>query len=67
MQFSLALLIVVILSNFIKVVCMILMSFQRESEPLVTLGDAIASFLNSPNLTTQESCLATKDDFEKPD
>ena len=65
LQFSRTLLIVVIICNFVKVVCMTLMVYQHDSEPLVTLGDAIASFLDEPDSATQGNCIATKNDFRK--
>ena len=34
-----------------------------DIRPLVTLGDAIASFLDAPNQTIKGFCLASKDDF----
>ena len=65
LQFSLAILILVIICNFVKAACMTLMVYQHDPEPLVTLGDAIASFLNEPDLATQGICIATKNDFRK--
>ncbi|KAL8848400.1 MAG: hypothetical protein Q9221_006599 [Calogaya cf. arnoldii] len=67
LQFSLALLIVVIISNFIKAACMILMVYQHNATPLITLGDAIALFLDDPDSTTQGNCIATKHTFQKRD
>ncbi|KAI4197238.1 MAG: hypothetical protein LQ350_006069 [Teloschistes chrysophthalmus] len=63
LQFSPALLIIVVICNAIKASCMFLMIYQRDSEPLVTLGDAMASFLDEPDPTTRENCLATKYHF----
>ncbi|KAL8645139.1 MAG: hypothetical protein Q9226_007434 [Calogaya cf. arnoldii] len=65
LQFSLALLAVVIISNFIKATCMILMVYRHDATPLITLGDAIASFLDDPDTTTQGNCIATKYTFQK--
>ena len=65
LQFSLTILILVIICNFVKAACMTLMVYQHDSEPLVTLGDAIASFLNEPDSATQGNCIATKNDFRK--
>lgn len=34
-------------------------------DPLVTLGDALASFLTEPDPTTQGACIMTRDDVQK--
>ncbi|KAL9611692.1 MAG: hypothetical protein Q9167_003687 [Letrouitia subvulpina] len=65
LQFSLSIMIVVIICNFIKFVCMSVMQHQHRLPPLVTLGDALTSFLDDPDPTTQDSCLASKDHFRK--
>ena len=63
LQFSVAIMIIVITCNFTKLVCMIWMAWKSNSRPLVTLGDAIASFLNQPDPTTNGMCLDEKVDF----
>lgn len=65
LQFSLALLILVIICNFIKAACMILMVYRHDAQPLATLGDAVASFLKDPDSTTQGDCIAPKDAFQR--
>ncbi|KAL8991876.1 MAG: hypothetical protein Q9169_007572 [Polycauliona sp. 2 TL-2023] len=65
LQFSFALLIVVVICNFIKAACMITMVYRRDTRPLITLGDAIASFLSDPDTTTQGNCVASKKDFRE--
>lgn len=65
LQFSLSIMVIVIMCNFIKLVCMSVMQRQHRSPPLVTLGDALSSFLDDPDSTTQESCLASRDHFQK--
>ena len=62
-QFSIAIMIFVICCNFMKLVCMIWIVRKRDSEPLFTLGDAIASFLDTPDHMTLNACLAGKDDL----
>lgn len=54
LQFSLTILIVVIVCNFIKTFCMLLMLGSQQSPPLVTLGDAIASFLEFPGWSARK-------------
>ena len=46
--FTVELLIGVIVCNLIKIVCIGYTVFRLDSRPLVTLGDALASFLDSP-------------------
>ena len=48
-QFSLHVMIVVIISNLLKAVSMLLILWTQKSAPLVTLGDAIVSFLEVPD------------------
>ena len=64
-QFSLAIMIAVIVCNLIKTVCMSMIAWNRGPEPLVTLGDAIASFLDRPDVTTEGGCIAARLRFEK--
>ena len=65
LQFSLAIMIVVIVCNLIKTICMSAIVWKRDLEPLVTLGDAIASFMDRPDVTTKGNCIAGKARFEK--
>ena len=65
LQFSLAIMIVVIICNLIKTVCMSTIAWKQDPEPLVTLGDAIASFMDRPDVTTKGNCIAGKTRFEK--
>ena len=65
LQFSLAIMIVVIVCNLIKTVCMSTIAWKQDPEPLVTLGDTIASFVDRPDLTTKGNCIAGKARFEK--
>ncbi len=64
LQFSLAIMVIVILCNLLKTVCMGIIAWKRDWQPLVTLGDAIASFLDRPDLTTEGNCLVGKKRFE---
>ncbi|KAL8708100.1 MAG: hypothetical protein Q9220_006954 [cf. Caloplaca sp. 1 TL-2023] len=60
LQYSLPLLITVIVCNFVKAIGMILLAYQRTSKPLVTLGDALTSFLDNPDPTSKGNCMADK-------
>ena len=65
LQFSLTIMIIVIVCNLIKTVCMSTIAWKQDPEPLVTLGDAIASFMDRPDVTTKGNCIAGKARFEK--
>ena len=43
---------------------MSIIALSQDTEPLVTLDDAIASFLDLPDLTIQGNCIAGKARFE---
>ena len=63
LQYSAWIMAVVILANFVKMGCMFWLTWQQPKEPLITLGDAIASFLDDSDEMTKGSCLANKRDF----
>lgn len=63
-RFSRSIILVVILCNACKAVCMFMVSWKSEGSPLVTLGVAIASFLDDPDQTTKGLCLASKEDIQ---
>ena len=59
-RFSLGIMIVVIGCNLVKACCMV-MAVVRSREPtLVTLGDAVDSFLKTPDQTTIGICFADR-------
>ena len=64
LQFSLTIMIVVIVCNIIKTICMTIILRNQDPQPLVTLGDAIASFLDRPDITTARNCIAGRTRFE---
>lgn len=59
LQFSLWIMIIIIICNAIKTTCMVIM-WRQDNKSLVTLGDAMASFLRVPDQTTVKNCLADK-------
>ena len=63
LQFSLAIMIVVILANATKALIMILTWRNLRTPTLATIGDAIASFLDDPDQTTVGICLTDKRDI----
>lgn len=65
LNFSLTIMIIVILANATKASIMILTWWKLRTPTLVTIGDAITSFLDDPDPTTAGICLATKRDIWK--
>ena len=63
LQFSLIIMVFVIACNLVKMICMIVTIWKERVATLVTLGDAISSFLDDPDPTTAGCCLADKDSF----
>jgi len=64
-QFSLGIMIAVICCNLIKA-CSMIMTIVRSREPtLVTLGDAVDSFLRAPDPTTVGICFADRRFIER--
>jgi hypothetical protein len=66
LQFSFLIAIIVILSNFTKAACMGWMLFGNKShKALVTLGDALASYLERPEPATRGRCLQNRWQIEQ--
>ncbi|KAB8213217.1 hypothetical protein BDV33DRAFT_210419 [Aspergillus novoparasiticus] len=64
--FSPPIAITVILCNVVKVVCMALTSrVGRRSGILLTVGDAVSSFLTCPDMTTKGRCMMGRADMTK--
>lgn len=63
LQLSLIIMCVVMFCNLIKALCMCLVLRLPKSPPLVTIGDAIESFLQDRDLTTENMCSADKYTF----
>lgn len=60
LQFSLYIMIIVIFCNFVKSTSMTLTVFKHQIPTLVTLGDAVESFLEFPDVTTEGMCTVGK-------
>ncbi|KAF4628836.1 hypothetical protein G7Y89_g9316 [Cudoniella acicularis] len=56
---------IVIAANAAKACIMILTILKLKAPTLVTVGDAVASFLEVPDPTTKDICLSTKVDVRK--
>lgn len=66
LHFSLYLGIVVVASNALKLglMCSVAFVIDIEDEPLTTMGDAVASFLKDPDVTTKNMCNLARKDFQ---
>lgn len=64
LQFSIHILVAVILCNVIKTGVMVWILFCQREQTLVTFGDAIASWLDDPDDFTKGRCLAEKPDAQ---
>ena len=62
-HFSVIIVGVVMVCNFLKAFCMLLALRRQTLQPLVTLGDAIEEFLVKPDRTTRLACLSGKESF----
>ena len=63
LQLSFLIISIVIVCNITKLACMIMLLLHQQAKPLVTLGDAVESFLETPDPTTENMCLADKSEF----
>ncbi|CUS15481.1 unnamed protein product [Tuber aestivum] len=59
-QFTLQIMIIVICCNFVKACCMIMAVVRTREPTLVTLGDAVDSFLRVPDPTTVGMCFSDR-------
>jgi hypothetical protein len=65
LKFNIPIIVIVIICNSTKAICMLLTAWNTKEYPLVTLGDAIASFLENPDPTTRNMCLVSKENVDK--
>ncbi|KAK2760007.1 hypothetical protein FQN54_002743 [Arachnomyces sp. PD_36] len=65
LQFSLHLMVIVIICNLAKALTMLSILLRRASTPLINTGDAVSSFLDTTDHTTAGLCLSSKKDFPK--
>lgn len=64
LRFSFVIMIIVIGCNLIKTICLAFVASKGSSQPLLTIGDAIESFLATPDPTTRASCTPGRTEFE---
>ena len=63
LQFSILIITIVLVCNVTKLACMMMLLLRQQAKPLVTLGDTVESFLETPDPTTENMCLADKRKF----
>lgn len=62
LHFSLDLAVIVMTFNLIKIFCMTYVAFWIRDSPLITVGDAVDSFLRVPDATSKGSCLLGREE-----
>jgi hypothetical protein len=65
LQFNRQLAFVVIAFNLVKALVLAYIFFGLTEDPLLTIGDAVVSFLTQPDNTTSGSCLMSKEKIKK--
>ena len=63
LQFSILIITIVLVCNITKLACMVVVLLRQQAKPLVTLGDAVESFLETPDPIIENMCLADKKKF----
>lgn len=63
LQFSFVIISIVIICNMGKMLIMTFTAFKMIWQPLITVGDGIASFLVEPDKTTKNACLLRTEDL----
>ncbi|KAF4443764.1 hypothetical protein F53441_11367 [Fusarium austroafricanum] len=59
LNFDIYIAMIILIVNFIKAVILVVIALRPPKEPLFVLGDAIQSFLISPDETSSGNCLAS--------
>ncbi len=57
---NLIIILVVVICNAGKLAGMLYVAFGPLEDPLITMGDAVSSFLASPDNTTRDMCLVNR-------
>jgi hypothetical protein len=65
LEYSLSLLVTVMIVNLLKAVILSYMSVRKGEAPLMTTGDAVASFLQEPDKHSLGQCLAPQDELKE--
>lgn len=64
LQFAVPIMVVVLSCNFFKLLCMTITIWKCSEFSMVTLGDAVSSFLERPDSSTNGMCIVTKKEIE---
>lgn len=67
LEYSLPLAVTVIGFNLLKAILMGYMAFWFLDAPILTMGDAVASFLRTPNQFSENKCLLAMDNVRNPE
>jgi hypothetical protein len=62
---NLIIILVVVICNAGKLAGMLYVAFGSLEDPLITVGDAVSSFLASPDHITRDMCLVNRRDIVK--
>ena len=65
LHFEPSIAITVTVLNMLKAMLMFYIAFGIKDKPLMTIGDAVASFLQKSDASTSNMCLASSKDFKK--
>ncbi|KAF2790980.1 hypothetical protein K505DRAFT_310397 [Melanomma pulvis-pyrius CBS 109.77] len=65
LQFILPIMVLVTILNLLKAILIFYVPLGMKEEPLMTMGDAVASFLEREDPTTKGMCLLSVDDAKK--
>lgn len=64
LQFAVPIMVVVLSCNLVKLLCMAFTMWKYRESSMVTLGDAVSSFLERPDPYTKGMCIVTKKEIE---
>jgi hypothetical protein len=63
LNFSVHLAVIVIVFNLVKMLTVLVGIFTLRNDPILTLGDAVTSFLREPDASTSNMCLVTQQEI----
>jgi hypothetical protein len=65
LQYNVFILLIVAICNFVKALLMTWIALRYKTSALMTLGDALSSFLRTPDQTTEGICLMSSKDIRR--
>ncbi|KAI5246195.1 hypothetical protein E4T43_02765 [Aureobasidium subglaciale] len=65
LNFSLAIAVVIMVCNVVKICCMAYVACGIKDSPLITVGDAVASFIQRADGATKDACLVDGEWFRR--